>query len=354
MSVTPDFSIIVPCFNRETLIKETLDSVLNQSHKNWECIVVDDGSTDSSISIVKQYSESDERVKFFQRENRPKGAPSCRNMGIECATGTFLIFLDSDDLLAPWCLTERLDFLKNNPNFDASINYSVFFDETVGNFGAICPGISGHSNKTSAQLFYSMLSLSPYSWATQCSTWRASAISQAQLTWDEELPIYQDPNFHIRAFSKGFKFAFFSELPDSYIRAHAGDRVSTVSSLDRLKSKLDSLNKTKQVLEKKELLFFERKILIETVTGFEYLVINNLATYSDFKNLPLASSWSTLQIYFRWYIKMLSLKKKLVTSIVYRVNLLILSIMGKRKKEAFSDAKMHAHQSKLNTHDQTL
>ncbi len=113
---TPLVSIIIPTYNREHLIGETLDSVLAQTYTNWECIVVDDGSTDSTEELLKVYFEKDTRFKYFKRELLPKGASHCRNIGLGKANGNYCIFLDSDDLLMDFCLERRLKNIKNFPD----------------------------------------------------------------------------------------------------------------------------------------------------------------------------------------------------------------------------------------------
>src|SRR5436190_2202411 len=115
----PKVSIIVPSYNREHLIRDTLDSIKKQIYSAWECIIIDDGSTDGTFSVIKQYCEEDERFQMFVRpESKPKGPSSCRNYGMEKATGDYVIFLDSDDLLAPFCLEARLRAFETNRNCD--------------------------------------------------------------------------------------------------------------------------------------------------------------------------------------------------------------------------------------------
>src|SRR5688500_14327273 len=82
-TVEPDYplvSIIIPNFNRVHLIGETLDSLLRQSYSNWEAIVVDDRSTDTSLLVIEEYVKKDSRIRFFIRSREPKGAPTCRNI----------------------------------------------------------------------------------------------------------------------------------------------------------------------------------------------------------------------------------------------------------------------------------
>jgi glycosyltransferase involved in cell wall biosynthesis len=115
---TPLISIIIPTYNRAQLIPQALDSVLSQTYTHWECLVVDDGSTDNTFQILKDYQEKDSRIKFFSRDRLPKGAPTCRNIGLAYAQGEYVIFLDSDDYLLPFCLAKRIEQCNNYIDHD--------------------------------------------------------------------------------------------------------------------------------------------------------------------------------------------------------------------------------------------
>jgi len=105
----PEFSIIIPVYNIEQYIKECLDSVFNQSFKDFEVIVVNDGTKDNSMDIVKNYD-----VKIINQKN--KGLSSARNHGVQLAKGKYILFLDSDDYLEKDTLKEIHKSLKNNPD----------------------------------------------------------------------------------------------------------------------------------------------------------------------------------------------------------------------------------------------
>lgn len=92
----PLISIIIPCYNAEKYIAETIQSVINQTHKNWELIIVNDGSTDNSIEIINKYIDLDNRIKLINKENT--GVSDTRNKGIVLAKGEFMAFLDADDV----------------------------------------------------------------------------------------------------------------------------------------------------------------------------------------------------------------------------------------------------------------
>lgn len=95
-------SIIIPTYNRAHLIGETIQSIIDQSYSDWECIVVDDGSTDGTDHVLKEWCLKDDRVTYYNRpSSRPKGGNACRNYGIELAKGEYIQFFDSDDLMFP-------------------------------------------------------------------------------------------------------------------------------------------------------------------------------------------------------------------------------------------------------------
>ena len=99
MKFTPLISVVIPAYNAEQFLDETLESVLSQTYENWECIIVNDGSTDNTESIAKKWCEKDARFRYFYKEN--SGASDTRNLGIKKARGEYIAFLDADDLYMP-------------------------------------------------------------------------------------------------------------------------------------------------------------------------------------------------------------------------------------------------------------
>lgn len=105
-------SIIIPVYNSDLYIKEAIESILIQKYKPIEIIVVDDGSTDSSAKVIKQFSE----VKYIYQEN--SGPAKARNKGLLIAEGEFVTFIDADDIYINNSLWEQLTYLKGNPAVD--------------------------------------------------------------------------------------------------------------------------------------------------------------------------------------------------------------------------------------------
>lgn len=104
-------SIIIPLYNAEKYISETLDSVLSQTYKNWECIIVDDGSTDLSKVIVTEYCKKDKRFQYHWQIN--KGASAARNKGFELSKGEYIQHLDADDIIMPEKIQSMLEAYLN-------------------------------------------------------------------------------------------------------------------------------------------------------------------------------------------------------------------------------------------------
>lgn len=127
---TPLVSIIIPCYNGATTIVGAVRSALDQTYKNIEIIVVDDGSTDSSGVIVREIMVSEPRISLYTQQN--KGASAARNFGLHYAQGEYVLFLDADDKLKETYISLALSFYQDNP--DTTIVYSnmEFFERETG------------------------------------------------------------------------------------------------------------------------------------------------------------------------------------------------------------------------------
>jgi len=152
-------SIIIPTYNTEKFIGDTLQSVQNQTYQNWEMILVDDASTDRTVSVIEEFAKNDSRIKLFKLEKN-SGNGFARNIAVEKAVGKYIAYLDADDLWFSNKLEKQIGFLKaNNLHFtfsfydcideegnslnrrvEAPINLTydeLFFCNYVGNLTAI-------------------------------------------------------------------------------------------------------------------------------------------------------------------------------------------------------------------------
>jgi len=133
----PLVSIIIPVYNAARFLAETIDSVVNQTYQNWEMLIIDDGSTDNTLSIVQRYVSQDVRIKEFFLGYNSGGPATPRNHGIRLAQGSYIAFLDSDDLWLPEKLQKQVNFLENN--LDIFLLYSQCIIEKDGKQLRVAP-----------------------------------------------------------------------------------------------------------------------------------------------------------------------------------------------------------------------
>ena len=219
-SEQPLVSVIIPTYNRADLLSETLHSVQAQTYTNWEAIVVDDGSTDNTEKLDASYSAKDERIRFFKRQGEIKGANVCRNQGMKASRGDLILFLDSDDLLAPCCLTNRIEILKRNPDIGAVFAPAFIFEDNV----AITTGIFG-KNIGAGDLDSLLVMRFPFQ--TSSPLWRKSALSSIG-NWDETLPSWQDVDYFFRMLVSGIWYQKLCE-PDFFFRS----KIQNVDSYEK-------------------------------------------------------------------------------------------------------------------------
>ena len=110
MNSNPLVSVIIPTFNRDHILGNTLNSIEKQTYQNWECIIVDDGSTDGTARLVNSFLQRDPRFQYIHRPaSMPKGPSACRNYGYEHSKGEYIQWFDSDDLMHPEKLKVKLE-----------------------------------------------------------------------------------------------------------------------------------------------------------------------------------------------------------------------------------------------------
>ncbi len=216
--ISPLVSIIIPCFNRQDFIGITIESVVKQSYENWELFIIDDGSTDNSKQIIENFCKEDSRIHCIDRNRLPKGAPTCRNIGLETCTGSFIIFLDSDDFLASFCLQNRVEYMNNNSKLDFAIfDGLIFIDEPYDSNVLI-------SNYKDKEVILQFLKFD-IPWITLQAFWRRSFLLNKNIKWDPVLKAYQDVDFHLKAVISDNKYSFADCKPDCFWRQHIGDSI---------------------------------------------------------------------------------------------------------------------------------
>ena len=225
-------ALITPSFNRAYIIGETAESIFAQTHENWEWIIVDDGSTDDSWPLIQSFLEQDSRVKGFRRDRGPKGACTCRNMAVENTDADWLIFLDTDDLLHPDCLKQRLAATQSAGDRDVLYFPILVFEDTTDE----CFLWDDPDHPT--EWLEGVLTMRPP--VQGSGTFWPRDLWESHGGWREDLRVWQDIELHARAHWEGIVFRPAPDaFPDFYLRV-SPDSLSRVGfhSQEKLESRL--------------------------------------------------------------------------------------------------------------------
>ncbi|MBT4791710.1 MAG: glycosyltransferase family 2 protein [Halobacteriovoraceae bacterium] len=134
MQSAPLVSIIIPNFNSQKYLRETILSVIGQTYKNWELIIVDDHSTDNSIKMIEEFTKSDPRVTMLKTIKNSGGPATPRNIGLEHASGDYIAFLDSDDTWFQDKLSVQIEYmLRENSKFSATMRNTFHYQDEQKN-----------------------------------------------------------------------------------------------------------------------------------------------------------------------------------------------------------------------------
>lgn len=123
MEESPLVSVIMPAYNSADFIAESIQSVLQQTHKNWELLIIDDASEDNTVKIIDNFASADSRIHLFQSKKN-QGTGISRNIGIKVAQGSYMAFLDADDLWLPKKLETQLKFMESH---EIEMTYSSYY-----------------------------------------------------------------------------------------------------------------------------------------------------------------------------------------------------------------------------------
>ncbi|WP_051931201.1 glycosyltransferase family 2 protein [Gillisia sp. Hel_I_29] len=197
----PLISLIIPTYNRAHLIGETLDSIIAQTYNNWECIVIDDISSDYTEKLMEFYCSRDNRIKYFSRPiNKKKGPNSCRNHGYELSNGIFINWIDSDDILFPKALEKKILNIGTNDIVISTLHY-------IDEHKKIIP--QKHQFR-SANLIEDYL-IGKITFYTFTPLWSKTFIEKQSELFDERLSNLDDWDFNLRMLYSKPKMVFLDE-----------------------------------------------------------------------------------------------------------------------------------------------
>lgn len=214
-------SIIIPNYNKRPYVRETVESALAQGATS-QIVVVDDVSTDGSYELLREMAAFDPRIELV-RMDANRNASACRNRGLRVARGDFVIFLDSDDVLARSCCEQRLAAIKKYPGYDLWVFPMQLFRESVtAPHGVAVPQDGDHGRRFLAHRL---------DWQTMQPVWRKSFLDRLG-GFDESFSRLQDPEIHARAMLTGARVKCFPQAaPDCYYRTSDDRHLGNVANL---------------------------------------------------------------------------------------------------------------------------
>ncbi len=223
--MNPLVSVIIPTYNRELYIGDCIQSVIDQSYRPIELMLVDDGSTDKSIEIVKQYQDkvntaNDFKLILLQQAN--SGAPRARNYGFEQAKGTYIMWLDSDDLLLPHKIESQVNAFEEDT--DVVYSRAQFFNEKPDN---LMQEFWGRPPQGDSSDYFE------FPWQTMYALYKKSALEKFGV-WREDLSLSDDWEFSLR-YKIQAKVKFLDMISSLY-RHHEGDRVGNNLTIEKINS----------------------------------------------------------------------------------------------------------------------
>lgn len=293
-------SIIMPIYNRASIVQRSLDSLILQTYGDWECIVVDDGSTDDTINILNNNACLDNRFRVYERDvTKIKGAPTCRNIGLEKAKGDFIIFLDSDDILQSHCLESRLANFKKEKNKDFLIfPMGVFINSSIQKKDIT-------TTKTYLEDFLSY----KLPWSIMCPIWKVDFL-RSLCGFKEGYPRLNDPELMIRALIKSgdnykvinnveFDSIYYPSITDWTQISNKYYRSLLLFIPDITQTLLDAKKEYLKPLLKGYLKIWYRDFFLP---GKQNLIKENLELISVFKARKVISSWLAIQLKMRVYL----------------------------------------------------
>jgi glycosyltransferase involved in cell wall biosynthesis len=259
----PKVSVIVPCYNQAQYLDEALQSIFEQTYTNWECLIVNDGSPDSTEEVARKWEAKDPRFIYLYQENG--GVSSARNLGIEKATGEFILTLDADDKYEATFLEKALTVLVLNPEMGIVSSWGRYFtdDKQLQVYKSI--------GKTTVDFLF-------HNAAIGTSLFRKACWEQAGGYDENPENGYEDWEFYLRVCALGWKVHIIEEVLFFY-------RQSNVSRSAGMNQKHNATQKY-IYLKNKDIYCANYEVLIDrllTVSDLEKTEINKFRNTIDYK-----------------------------------------------------------------------
>lgn len=231
------FSIIIPVYNVEKYLNECVDSVINQTYKNMEIILVDDGSTDNSPRICDSYAEKDNRIRVIHKENG--GLSSARNAGIRNMTGNYVLFIDSDDFWDSNRVIEDISNIVGKKNADiVCFGYKEYYESKNEYKSVIDAGGISIDNASMCDALSKLLSAGIYTSSACSKAIRSEIILKNNLYFVENITS-EDIDWSARLLLKSHCFAVYNN--DFYVYRQREDSITHTIKFENLQMLSDNI-----------------------------------------------------------------------------------------------------------------
>lgn len=265
-------SIIIPIYNRVHLINETLESIRDQTYTNWECIIVDDHSTDGTFELLSELARKDSKIRVYLKpDHLPKGPSASRNYGLSLAEGEFINWFDSDDLMHPQKLAKDLVALEDE-TIDFTISQSEFFGKNK-------PKKKYWNQKLLSDQPVDDFILKKIGWSVNNPLWKKSSLVKNGLIFDEKIITADDFLFHIEVLNKNLTPSVINETL-VYLRVHT-NRLNEYKGKSKFKCYVYAY------------IFDNVKVIrTETINTIEYKMLQQIKALYRNRNFKLARRYS--------------------------------------------------------------
>jgi glycosyltransferase involved in cell wall biosynthesis len=289
----PLISVIIPCYNQSHFLTDAVNSIKSQTYESWECIIVNDGSTDNTEAIAKELAKTDNRIHVISQEN--KGLSGARNTGVLHAKGCMIQFLDADDILEKEKIKIQSDFLTKNKDIDIVFSDARYFTRDNPNLRNVGPYAKNPNKPWIVDLWHSPGSLlekiiNHNLFPVNCPLIKKTVFDKVGL-WNEELDALEDWEFWIRCVIQEVKIEYHnSNNTLALICMHSAsmtqDKVRIDNADFKMRKSIGPLIKDKDIK------------FINFMKGFRYLkTINARSVYYEIIHLFLAHK-SLKSLYF--------------------------------------------------------
>ncbi len=298
-------SVIMPAYNAVQYISESIQSVIDQSYKNWELIIVDDGSIDDTAKIVKDFANRESRIKYFYQKNSRQG--KARNLALKHADGDYIAFLDADDLWHPLKLEKQIFFLKSKNADLVFCDSSIFNEDPMKPIGKLGVKAGYFFGNEGIKLFLESNRIPLLTVLVK----REKVLQVNGFTEVLEIQNAEDYHLWLKLLSNNNKFYASDELL-AYYRKHsyqstANDSYSTFQAIHAIQSLSYNNNDIKHhktaCLRKWYKKFYQLEIL--SSREFHLNIMHNYKVGTNLKLRSYIMSLSIRMLSFRYYNKII-------------------------------------------------